>query len=902
MQMEFDVNEAIREWRQKLSRQQGMEPGYIEELESSLRDRYDVYLLSGMKRRAAFAKAVEKTWPVVDSSDEEYRKVTGLKKPDRNPLSCTFGYLLPNYLTVALRNLRRQKFYSSVNFISLVVGMLCTGMAGLYIQYESSFDEFHEDGDRIYRIGRHFRSQDYSVVSFDGYFNTPPEEQMKQINAIGNVKGVADACQFQTFWQSFYVQNEEKKLPVKDILQTNTPQSFFDFFDWQFLTGSAKLFASQLNTVVLTEPEAEKLYGTDWQEQDLLAEQLLIDSTNYQVAGVIADIPKNSHYDFTLAIHAKKISYWGSRTYVKLAPGANPDQVRKNMDANMDKINTRLATSELFGGTIIQPLTSIHLHSDMLYELKPPGDLRYLYIFGIVGLIILLITISNYTNLSIAMNAGRAREIGMRKVFGAGRSDITGQFLLEAVLLALLAALPVMAGLHLLIPLFNNFMGTGIPEEVFTNPFYWIAVPLTAMLIGLLAGIYPALFLAGKKISGLFKGNAVKTNRSGANTRKALIAFQFTLLIGLCSFTIFVNQQLQFIQNKDLGYDEDGVLYVNLSSYAQDFTTFKQLVMEIPGVDNVGSGSPLGRSPFNQVTYKLGQTDEVFDDAYNIALSYSALDLLDIETSIPEWVENPEQAPQKLVLINETAVKKLTNRFNITREELLKRRIITEPEATQDDGTVGFPFEIGGTFEDINMFSLKEKITPYFLDVYRKDDFVRWASIGFSGTPPNELLERVKEKYLSMNHRQTFIHSFLTDNVKELYKKERKIGQLTVYLSIVAFLVALIGLIALTAFLTTLKQKEIGIRKILGASSWELVRLFNKEYLILLLLSLAIATPLAYWGVGSWLQSFAYRIDIHWLVFVLAALITFFTSVLAVSSITLKVAQADPVQALQENQ
>jgi putative ABC transport system permease protein len=899
MNMSFNIDNAIEEWRKELLAQEVMEPGYADEIIASLYDRYDDYLLQGLDQKAAFEKAKKAVSPCLKSTCQEYQKVTSKKTIIPSQKSKLF-ILLPNYLKTSLRHLSRKKFYNAINYLSLVIGLLFTLLAILYIDYETSFDAFHQDNDQKYRLGREFRSQKYSVYSFDGYYSAPRETQLKQINGLQNIQGVELACHFYTFGLPELVTANAKELAVENLLETNTPTRFFEFFNWKFIQGNANEFSRQLNTVVLTESEAKRFFGDNWAQDDIIGETLRYNDNDFVITGVIENIPSTSHYDFSMAMNVKKINYWGSRSYIKIAENENPQDIAQRIDDNMDKINTPLSQSELFEGSIIQNIRDIHLNSNMLYELKPPGDKTYLYIFGVISSIILLLTISNYTNLSIAMNASRTREIGMRKLFGAKKPQIVKQFLAESLLLSLLSIPLVYLGLTLLIPEFNTFMNVDLQTS---DGKIWLYMIGIALLIGLLSGLYPALYLGKKKIIRLFQGNLVKSGGSGVTTRKAIITFQFTLLIGLCSLTLYVNQQLDYIQTADIGFDRDALVYVNLGEDADVYNTFKNEVLKIPGVTGVGTGSPLGRSPFNQTTYKLGQTDEVFDDAYDIQLTYESVKMLDIETSVPDLIENPEKAPRYVVLINETLKQKLMNQFNLTEGELLNRRIIEEPEYTDEEtGEVGFPFEIGGFFKDINMFSLRERITPMFITAYKEPENVRWAAIGFDTDNTEQLMTQIKAAYKKLNLDKAFYTSYLSQNINELYKKERRLGSICILFSVVAFFVAVIGLIALTTYLTTLKQKEIGIRKILGANYLQLIKRFNKEYVWLLIIAIIIAAPLTYYGVSQWLNSFAYRIDLNLLIFLWAALITIFISATAVSLITLKVVRAVPVKTLQEQQ
>ncbi|MEN0002579.1 MAG: FtsX-like permease family protein [Bacteroidota bacterium] len=898
--MPFNFEQAIRSWRQNIQRQTALEPGFIEELESGLHDRYEEYLIRGLTPEEAFEQAKAKVAPDHKVAAKEFRKASS---PASGSIFGSFFFLFPSYLKMALRNLRRKRFFNLVNYTCLAVGILTTTLAVLYLQYETGFDTMIPSVDQKYRVGMNLRSQGYSMLSYYDYFSTTPDAQQRYIEGFRSVKGVEQACQFFTFTQPQILRTANKELRAEDILQTNTPEDFFEFFGWPFLEGSKENFGQSRYTAVLTQSEAARLYGKDWQQQNLLDQVFKIDTQQYAIAGIIEDLPSNAHYNFNIALHVPKITYWGARTYIKLADGEEAATVRKRIDENMVNINGRLAEDELFNGTIIQSLTSIHLHSDLLYELKPPGDRRYLYIIGIISGIILLLTIGNYTNLSIAMNASRAREMGLRKIFGATEGKISRQFMLESLVLSVLT-LPVVAlGLNLLLPWFNNFMGTGLDEGILTSPLFWSLLLLLTLSIGLLASLYSSLYMAQHPILQLFRGDWVKNTGKGISTRKVIISLQFVLLISLCSLTLFINQQLRYIQDKDLGYEKEQIVYVSLSADSSKYQTFRNELLQIPEVTGVGSGTPLGSDPYNQTTYKLEGTDEVFDDATNLYLDYEAVKLLGIKTSIPDYIENPDAAPRRLVIINETLSDRLQNRFKLSREELIGRAIVQEPEYTDEEtGQVGFPFEIAGTFEDINMFSLREKVNPMFLNIYRNPRYVDIVSVAWTGISPSAILEKISATYDDLQVNQAMDHSFLTQNLEELYAKEQRIARLSIYFSAIAFAVAVIGLIALTTYLTTLKRKEIGIRQILGASRLDILRRFNSEYVWLVGISLLVAAPLTWYGISSWLSTFAYRIDINILVFLIAGAITLLITCVAVSLIAMRAANAIPVEALQESQ
>ena len=890
--MDFNLERAMADWRKAIVTQQAPEAEDLAELESGLLDRYDEYLIKGYTPAEAFAAAQAHTLPV--GSQGAAAKTSTVHSR---------WSLLRNYLKLAGRNIRARRWYNLTNYVSLSLGIATAALALLYLTYETSYDKQLPDVARKYRVGMNLRSQGYSLVSFADFNGTEAAGQQQQIQGFAAVPGVVQAVQFANFPEPVLGTYRNVELPLEHTLQTNTPAAFLDFFGVELLVGDPGALGSGPNRVVLTQTTAARYFGPDWRSSQLTGELLRIDTVDYTIAGVAADPPANSHFTYSLILHQPQLDYWGARTYLKLDRAVDPADVQRRIEADFGSINARLATDELFGGVLLQPVRSIHLSSDLLYELKPPGSINYLYIIGIIAVIILLLAISNYTNLSIVMNAGRAREIGMRKVFGATRAQITGQFLLEAILLSLLTLPVVLLGLWWIVPRFNLLMDVALTRNLLADPRLLTLLSALSIGIGLLAGGYPALLLAGTRVQGLFRGRVINDSGGRITTRRVIITLQFVLLIGLCSLTLFVNRQLRYIQEKDLGYRREGIVYVNINADSSRFATFRNELLRVPGVTAVGSGTPMGQTPFNQTTYKLAGTEQVFDDAHNIYLDYRAIDQLGIQTSIPNYVADPDRAPDRLVLINELLATRLQNRFQLTAAELIGQTLLQEPEYIDEEtGQVGFPYTVAGTFADLHMFSLRETIDPMFLTVYREPRFVYTASISYTGDRPRaELLADLRRSYEEVGLSGPFAATFLTDNLTELYGDEKRVSTLSTYFSLLAFLMAIVGLVALTAYLTTLKRKEIGIRMILGATPAEMLRRFNLEYVPLLLLAMGVTLPVAWWGIDRWLAGFAYRIPIEWWVFVLAVGVVALITGIAVSLVTLRATRSVPARVLTRN-
>ncbi|MEM8585296.1 MAG: FtsX-like permease family protein [Bacteroidota bacterium] len=883
--MNFDFKKALKTWRTQQARIKGVSPEYLNELESSLHDHYEAQLIKGLKPASAFALACERVAPV------------GMRQQSNS--SINWIRLLPNHLKVGWRNLKRRKWFALVNFLCLAVGTLVVALAALYIDYESSYDTFVPDHERKYRVGRKYRSQSYSVVGFPSYFGSSSEEQMSQLLAYENVPGIIRAAQFFEFTGPTFVYRDQDRFEVENILQTNTPDRLIDFFGWEFLLGDQSLFADQPQTAILTASEAQRLYGLDWKDEDIIGQSIRIDTVAYTLAGVLADPPPNAHFTFTMILHQKRIDYWGGRIYAELAPGATASDVSKNIEQNLGLINPGLADDELHSGTLLQPLADIHLHSDLLYELRPPGDPRYLYIIGIIAAIILLLTVCNYTNLAMVMQLKRRREIGMRKVFGASSGQVVGQFVLEGLLLSFLSVPFVAFGLWYILPRFNALMDTQIMSERLLQAQLWIYIGLGALLVGLLASLLPAILLSRRPILQLFRQKMVPTGGGKIGLRKFIIGFQFALLIGLTSLTLFVNQQLNYMQDKDLGYTKDGIMYVVMNADSALYSTFKAEMEKEPEVQIVGSNGFMGTESYNQTTYRLEGTADIFDDAHIVDMDYDAAKALGIKTSMDQRLANSNDMPATTVLINRTLADRYQTRFGINEADLIGKVITQEPEYTDPEtNEIGFPINIEGIFEDIYMFSLHQQVEPMILTLHKAPYYPFWATIAYRDSSPIDIRQKAENIFSELSTTEPFIHRFLTENLEELYAAENRIARLSIFFSLIAFLVAALGLITLTAYLTTVRRKEIGIRKILGASTHRLLGRSQIEYLWLLVAGLLVAVPLTYYWTNRWLNGFAYRVDINWWVFGVAAAITLSLCLITVSTVVWQTAKKLPVDNL----
>ncbi len=811
--------------------------------------------------------------------------------------------MLRNYFKIAVRSLIRQKRYALINGIGLTLGLGCIFLAFLYLRNETRYDQFHEKSADTYRLLRTYRSQVYTCVPFQRYWNTSADEQLRlplgfeEINDIGSVTQFVLSNSTIARQGTYFVETEAStRYTESQILFTNRGQAFLDIFDWSFLAGDPTSALDAPYRVILSESTAQKYFGADWQQNDdVLGASLRIDTMDYQVSGVIQDVPSYSHIEFDLAVSTPSIPSWGAYTYAYLKPGADPTQVNQQLNQRYLALYPKQQEDPLEKGITLHPLADIHLQSNHLYELKKPGDVRYLYIFGIIGLIILVITCTNYTNLSVAMYTGRQKEIGMRKVMGARKRDVSGQFLFEALLLALISLPLALLILELLLPYFNQLMELQLRNDFLRElPLLGVALGLT-LSIGLLSGLYPSLLLSRKTLTQLFKSK-LGQSRARFSLRHALVGFQLVLLIALGSATLLINRQLTFIEQKDLGYDKEGIVSFGLDNVA-DYQYIRDRLLTFSQVVSVGSGSQPGELMYNQVTYTLGEGAPVLDNGTSLYMDVGLVQTLGITHPA---LQKLDEGADEVLLINRTAAETLGRLSGQAPEGLVGEVLVTEPEYVDEEGGNGFPAVIDGIMEDFHYFTLKEAINPMFLWVRNEPEWVYNVVVKAKTDRMYETIGHIEDVYAEVQSDVPFQLQFMDERLATLYAQERQIGRLSTALSAIAILLAVMGLSGLVSFIAYQRRAEISIRKVFGASLGQILLLVNREFALLVAIATLLAAPLAYFGITAWLDNFAYRITPSWLDLGAAGLISLVVVTVIVSVQSFQTAQRNPAQTLRE--
>ena len=804
--------------------------------------------------------------------------------------------MFKNYLKIALRNFLKHKGFSFINVFGLAVGIACCLLILLFVVDELSYDRYHEKSDRIYRAGL------FGFISGNEFHGVVTAAPMAQ-TLVDEYPEVEAATRARNF--GFPVFRYEDKVFSEEKVFWVDP-SFFDVFTVTFIQGDPKTALDNPVTIVLTRSMAKKYFG----EEDPLGKTINADQRrDYLVTGVVEDVPKNSHfhYDFLASLSTYPDSQspvWVSNnyyTYFVLREGASPEEFEVKLGELVKKyvgpqIQAAAGISlEQFyesGGAysyFIQPMTDIHLRSHLEFEVEPNGDISYVYIFSIIALGILLVACINFVNLSTARSSTRAREVGIRKTLGSNRPQLIRQFLAETIMLSLLAVLLALLLVQILLPVFNNLTGKQVAIPYLDNVF---TIPLLlglVVFIGLLSGLYPAFFLASFDPVAVLKTETAGSLKK-SKMRNVLVIFQFTVSIVLIVGTLVVQRQLNYIQNKDLGFNKEQTVIIKKTDDLSDkLKTFKQELLNnssVLGATNTGNliGGTFGNSAFRLA----GESGE---ETYLLWTFFSDADFVktyQMDMAAGRYFEEGREADNQAVVINETAVR------NLGLEDPVGAQIVALGNTREQEQSRN----IIGVVKDFHFESLHTQIRPMIIIMYGPQNRGRFLSVRIGPENTRETIGFIENTWKKFALNQAFEFEFMDDYFGRVYEAEHRTGQIFLYFSILAIFIASLGLFGLASFVTAQRTKEIGIRKILGASESQIVVLLSTQFTKWILLGNILAWPTAYLLMRNWLHQFAYREGISILSFLGASLIVLIFALITVSSQTLKAASANPAKSL----
>ncbi|MBN1272221.1 MAG: ABC transporter permease [Candidatus Aminicenantes bacterium] len=805
--------------------------------------------------------------------------------------------MFKNHIKIALRNLFKHKGFSFINVFGLVVGITCCLLIVLYVVDELSYDKYHERSDRIYRVGLHgFINNNL----FNGVVSPSPMAQ----TLVREYPEVTAAVRMQNFGFPVF-RYKDKVFSEEHVFWVDA--SFFDIFTAPLIKGDPKTALVKPRTIVLTRSMARKYFGNE----DPMGKTLNADNRrDYLVTGIVEDAPRNSHfhYDFLASLSTypdSRSPVWVSNnyhTYFLLEEGVLGNTFEPKLEELVRKyvgpqIEAAMGVSlqDFFDsggeyGYFIQPLTDIHLRSHLDYEIEPNGDIAYVYIFSIIALGILLVACVNFVNLATARASTRAREVGVRKTLGSGRLQLIRQFLAETTLLSLIAVLLALIAVQLLIPFFNNLTGKNISIPYFDN--IW-TIPLLlglVLLVGLAAGIYPSLFLASFDPVAVLKTEIPGAHKK-SRLRNILVVFQFTISIVLIIGTLIVQRQLNFMQNKNLGFNRDQVVIIKKTDdLSTKLPVFKQELLKNPNVISASNTQRLIGGNFGNSAFKMaGASGEETHLLWTCFADADFVKTYEIEMAAGRYYEENRQPDLQAAVINEAALKDL----GLTGDPIGQQVVAIGPTEAQSQA-----FNIIGVMKDFNFRSLHHRIQPMIVFLSGPRNIGRYVSVRIRPENIRDTLGFLEKTWHEFALNQAFEYEFFDDYFARLYSSEQRTGRIFLYFSILAVIIAGLGLFGLASFVTEQRTKEIGIRKALGATSSRIVILLSRKFAVWVLLGNVIAWPLAYFVLKKWLQRFAYQSGISLLSFLAASIFVLIIAMVIVSVKTLKAAVANPVESL----
>jgi putative ABC transport system permease protein len=798
--------------------------------------------------------------------------------------------MIKNYFKTAWRNLWKNKTFSFINIFGLAAGIASSLLIFLFVQDELSYDRFHKDAGNIYRVVKDFVNDDGSRLP-DA--TTPPALAPAMRQEIPEVAAVTRV--FPSWGRDFLITYGDKKIIEQNLYRVDS--SFFDVFTFPFVKGDRNNVFKNIHSVVLTKSTAKKYFGNE----DPMGKILSVDDLgDMMVSGVIKDVPSNSHFHFDFLISVRTFpgndldANWGwynFYTYAKLKPSTSVASLTRKIQ-DIYKRNDKEGINVFY----TQRLTDIHLSSNLKWELESNSDRLYVYVFSLIGIFIIIIAGINYVNLATAKASVRAKEIGVRKVAGALRSSLVNQFLVESIITCLLASGVAVIIAHLLLPVVNAL--TLKQLTVLGNPAVLGYMFLSAVFLGVVAGIFPAIYLSSFKPIIVLKGLKLG-EKATLGLRKTLVVVQFTISIVLIIGALIISQQMHFIQSAKLGLNKDQVLIAKNTFKPQERRAFLNEISQLPGVKRATTADGVvgGQNWTNGMRLKGSQNSQLinflsvgydFTDAMGMQVKegrgFSAKFPADtMNNGIPK---GPLDQNIGSVLVNETAVKDLGIPEPAVGKQLL----------WSSDNDTMYYVTIVGVLKDFHFTSLKNQIKPFaFINSPRRQWYftIKLSTDNMKATLTQ--LENVWEKF---SHERPFEYSFLDETYAKLYQSEARFQKVFISLVVLGIIIACLGLLGLSTFAAQRRVKEIGIRKVLGASAGSIVGLLSRDFLKLVGIALVIAIPIAWFAMTKWLQDFAYRINIHWWVFIAAAAIALLIAFITVSSQAIKAAVTNPAKSL----
>ena len=801
--------------------------------------------------------------------------------------------MLKNYIIVAFRNIKKSRSFAFINVSGFAVGLASCILILLYIRYELSYDKFYHNVDNIYRIA--MEELDPDRPRYWGWTSVMLSETLhaEYPEVLKATRILTEMGETQITYQNN--SNIEKRVLYAD-------SAFFDIFSIPLIVGDPKTVLQHPNSVVISKSTVNRIFGNE----DPIGKAIQVrnwwaDNTDHLITGISEDIPGNSHfrYDFLISYNSTRVSqsrnfgYTQIFNYLMLGLGSDPDaleakfpdMVRKYEAPGVEERRQISYDEYLAQGygirLFLQPLKDIHLRSRLEQEIEPNGNIAYVYMFSLIAVFVLLIACINFMNLSTARSVNRAKEVGVRKTLGSLRNQLVWQFLFESILLSLIALVMALSIVGLVLPIFRTFTGTDLRMGLWEDGFILPGLILFAVFVGLLSGIYPSFFLSSFKPISVLKG-LKRSDSRGKWIRNGLVVFQFGTSIALIAGTLIIKEQIDYMVNMDLGYDREHVIVLSNGSALGDKTeTFKQELKKDPRIISVGgSGQYPARANHVVGIYSREHGPERRILIFNTGIDYDYIETLKLEMAMGRSYSREMAMDTATAIINESAVRALglTDPLGVVLESWRTLTII-------------------GILKDFHFRTLHYDVAPLIL-ILNRSGRVRFLSIRIRSSDISGTLSHIRQVWEQFAGGQPFNYSFMEEDIERLYAAEIKTGQISSVFSFLAIFIGCLGLFGLAAYTAEDRTKEIGIRKVLGASIGNVLVLLSREFAKLIMYAFCAAVPITYLVMNQWLDNFKFKIGITAMTFLIAGGMTLLIALLTVSYQVIRAASRNPVETL----
>ncbi|MBS1950602.1 MAG: acidobacterial duplicated orphan permease [Cytophagales bacterium] len=802
-------------------------------------------------------------------------------RPIKGSQNLTTYSMIKSYYTVAFRSLKRNKLHSSINIVGLAIGMACCIFIALFVQFELGYDRQNKDADKIFRMGIDLEANRWAISAFP--IGALLKNNFPEVEKFTRIKPT-----------EVLVRNSTNNVKYKEKI-FYADSSVFDVLDIKLLKGNPATALSEINSMVITEDKAKIYFG----DEDPIGKTLTLpdNKSEYKITGVFRPLPSNSHVHTQIMVSSDNFEpmrpdskqSWNyltnHYTYLVLPKNIDYEAFAKKISAFMDKYQN-ISADQPPNRITLQPLTSIHLHSNLGLEVEPNGDINTVYILSAIAFFILVIACINFMNLSTAQSLKRAREVGIRKVIGSRKSQLITQFLSESVVVSCIALVLSVVILTLITPAFNSFSGKEIVLDPITNGYLIVFFFGITFFVGIVGGIYPAFFLSGFQPTSVLKGSFAR-NFKGQFLRKGLVVFQFAIAFVIMVGTYVVYSQLDFMQSKNLGFDREQTLILQLPKDSVGDDALKNEMAKLTAVRNV---TRMLEVPGNMVRttgiWYEGSPENKDVNMYIFSGDPDLVKTMGMTMLTGNFFRPETKQFYKEFVINETALK----RFGWKMDEAVGK-LMNFGERGKEPGRVI------GVIKDFHFKHLQDAIDP--LVIYLEPNFEsHFMALKLKPGNLKESIADIEKTWRRVVPQHDFEYQFLDERFGRLFEQERRLGQLFSIFSSLALFISCLGLFGLASFTLEQGRKSVAVRKVMGASVSEIVMMMSKDFLKLVLMGMLLAAPVAYFAMNRWLQGFVYNVGFGWIVFFYAAVVGLVVAFTTVSYHSLKAALSNPVESL----